>query len=189
MPLLARHRRVWPARADGHGSRGARLVAGCLLAVGLLGAASCSEPVDFKQHLQVTDVSGGWFDFGIVDGKNKLVPSVTFKVRKPADVSIRSLSLNVHFKKIVDPSKPGLEGEEEFDEVYLQTVEFKNGTETDSLTVRPPTGFTGDAPQTRAEMMQHRLFQDIRVRVFAKQSSTTWVELLAFDVPRTLLTK
>ena len=131
MPLLARYRRVRPARAGGHGSRGARLVAGCLLAVGLLGAASCGEPVDFKKHLQVTDVSGGWFDFGIVDGKNKLVPSVTFKIRKPADVSIRSLSLNVHFKKIVDPSKPGLEGEEEFDEVYLQTVEFKNGTETD----------------------------------------------------------
>ena len=48
-------------------------------------------------------------------------------------------------------------------------------------------GFTGDAPQTRAEILQHRLFQDIRVRVFAKQSSTTWVELLAFDVPRTLI--
>ena len=47
------------------------------------------------------------------------------------------------------------------------------------MTVRSPTGVTGDAPQTRAEMLQHRLFQDIRVRVFAKQSSTTWVDLLA----------
>ena len=40
--------------------------------------------VDFNQALQVTDVSGGWFDFGIVDGKNKLVPSVTFRIKKPA---------------------------------------------------------------------------------------------------------
>jgi hypothetical protein len=48
---------------------------------------------------------------------------------------------------------------------------------------------TGDAPQTRAEMLQHRLFQDVRARVFAKQSSTTWVDLLAFDIPRTVLTK
>ena len=139
----------------------------------------------------MTDVSGGWYDFGIVDGKNKLVPSLTFRIRKPADVRLRSLSLNVHFKKIVDPSKPGVAGEEEFDEVFLQTVEFTEGggTQTSLMTVRPQTGFTGDAPQTRAEMLQHRLFQDIRARVFAKESSTTWVELLAFDIPRTVLTK
>jgi hypothetical protein len=153
-----------------------------------LAAASCSQTVDFKQTLKVTDVSGGWYDFGIVDGKNKLVPSLTFKITKPADVRLRSLSLNVHFKKVVDPSKPGLEGEEEFDEVFLQTVEFE-GAETKLLTVRSPTGVTGDAPQTRAEILQHRLFQDVRARVFAKQSSTTWVELLAFDIPRTVLTK
>jgi hypothetical protein len=153
-----------------------------------LATASCSEPVDLKQALKVTDVSGGWFDFGIVDGKNKLVPSVTFKITKPADVRLRSLSLNVHFKKIVDPSKPGKDGEEEFDEAFLQTVPFE-GTETKVLTVRPTTGFTGDAPQTRAEMLQHRLFQDVRARVFAKQSSTTWVEILTFDIPRTILTK
>ena len=104
---------------------GRLIVDDAFLPLALACAASCSEPVDFKQALQVTDVSGGWFDFGIVDGKNKLVPSVTFKIRKPADVRMRSLSLNVHFKKIVDPSKPGLEGEEEFDEVFLQTVEFE----------------------------------------------------------------
>jgi hypothetical protein len=164
-----------------------RLAATVLLPLALL-AASCSQPVDFKQTLKVTDVSGGWYDFGIVDGKNKLVPSLTFKVTKPADVRLRSLSLNVHFKKVVDPSKPGLEGEEEFDEVFVQTVEFE-GAETKLLTVRSPAGVTGDAPQTRAEILNHRLFQDVRARVFAKQSSTTWVEILAFDLPRTILTK
>ena len=166
-----------------------RFVVTCLLSLAVAATTACSQPVDFKKTLEVTDVSGGWYDFGIVDGKNKLVPSLTFRIRKPADVRIRSLSLNVHFKKIVDPSKPGLAGEEEFDEVFLQTVEFTEGTQTQLLTVRPQTGFTGDPPQTRAEMLQHRQFQDNRARVFAKQSSTTWVELLAFDIPRTVLTK
>jgi hypothetical protein len=166
-----------------------RLLAACLLPLALAGAASCSQPVDFKQTLQVTDVSGGWYDFGIVDGKNKLVPSITFRIKKPANVRLNSVSLNVHFKKVVDPSKPGLEGEQEFEEVFLQTVAFAEGTQTALMTVRPPTGVTGDAPQTRAEMLQHRLFQDVRARVFAKQSSTTWVDLLAFDIPRTVLTK
>jgi hypothetical protein len=165
-----------------------KFVATCLLA-SALGAASCSQSVDFKQALQVTDVSGGWYDFGVVDGKNKLVPSLTFRVRKAADVGLRSVSLNIHFKKVIDPSKPGKDGEEEFEEVFLQTVEFTDGTQSALLTVRPKTGVTGDPPQTRAEILQHRLFQDVRARVFAKESSTTWVELLAFDIPRTVLTK
>ena len=55
------------------------------------------------------------------------------------------------------------------------------------LTVRSPTGFTGE--QARIEMLTHRLFQDMRARVFAKESSTKWVELLTFDIPRVVLTK
>jgi hypothetical protein len=168
-------------------SFGGRLAATGLLSLVLAAAASCSKPVDFKSTLQVTDVSGGWYDAGIVEGKNKLVPTVTFRIRKPADVRLRSLSLNVHFKRIVDPSKPGLEGEEEADEVFLQTVDFADGTQTALLPVRAPTGFTGE--QARAEMLQHSQFKDFRARVFAKQSSTTWVELLTFDIPRTILTK
>ncbi len=164
-------------------------VATCLLAWALAAAASCSQSVDFKKVLQVTDVSGGWYDFGIVDGKNKLVPSMTFRIRKPAEVRLRSVSLNIQFKKVIDPSKPGPDGEQEFDEVFLQTVEFTEGTQSVLLTVRPQTGVTGDPPQTRAEILQHRMFQDVRARVFAKESSTKWVELLAFDIPRTVLIK
>jgi hypothetical protein len=169
------------------GRRRLRFVAPCLLLMALAAAASCSQSVDFKQALQVTDVSGGWYDFGIVDGKNKLVPSLTFRIRKRPGVRLRSVSLVVHFKKIIDPSKPGPDGEEEFDQVFLQTVEFTEGAQTALLTVRPQTGFTGE--QARAEMLQHRLFQDLRARVFAKQSSTTWVDLQAFDIPRTILIK
>jgi hypothetical protein len=55
--------------------------------------------------------------------------------------------------------------------------------------VRPEHGYTGDPPQTRAEMLQHSQFQDVRARVFGKQSSTTWVEMLTYDLPRVLITK
>jgi hypothetical protein len=175
MPVLARPRR--------------RLIAPCFLPLVLAVAASCSQSVDFKQTLRVSDVSGGWYDFGIVDGKNKLVPSVSFRIRKPADVRLRSVSINVHFKKIIDPAKPGLEGEEEFDEVFLEKVEFPDGVQTAVLNVRSQAGVTGDPPQTRSEMLQHSQFRDMRARVFAKQSSTTWVDLLTFDLPRTVITK
>ncbi len=74
--------------------------------------------------------------------------------RNRPNVRLRSVSLNVHFKKIVDPSKPGLDGEQEFDEVFLQTVEFAEGT-ANGADDRPPDrpACTGDPPQTRAEML------------------------------------
>jgi hypothetical protein len=158
----------------------------CLFVLALAGAASCRQNVDFKQALQVTDVSGGWYDYGIVDGKNKLVPSLSFRVRKVPDARLRSISLNIHFKKIVSPDR---KEEAELDEVFLQTVEFSEGNQTAIMQIRPEHGYTGDAPQTRAEMLQHSQFQDVRARVFAKQSSTTWVELLSYDIPRVLITK
>jgi hypothetical protein len=161
----------------------------CLLALALAAAASCGQQVDFRQALQITDVSGGWYDFGIVDGKNKLVPTVSFRIRKTADVQIRSVDLNVHFKSISVENPTSKDAEEELAEVFLQGVEFTEGSQTAVLTVRPDTGFTGDPPQTRAEMMAHRLFRDVRARVFAKQSSTTWVDLVSYDVPRVLIVK
>ena len=61
----------------------------CLVPAAL--AAGCGSRVDLKQALKITDISGGWYDAGIVNGKNKLVPSVTFRIEKPADVTVRPL--------------------------------------------------------------------------------------------------
>jgi hypothetical protein len=160
-----------------------------LLPLLLAVTTACRPNVDYKQSLEVTDLSGGWYDFGIVDGKNKLVPSVSFRVRKKADVPIRSLSINVHFKKVSIETPQSRDTEEEFAEVFLQNIEFTEGNQTKLLTFRPDTGVTGDPPQTRAEMLAHRLFRDVRARVFVKQSSTTWVDLAAYDIPRVLIAK
>lgn len=154
------------------------------IALALL-SASCGREIDFKQVLQITDLSGGWFDAGIVDGKNKLVPSMSFRIRKPADVTLNAVSLNVIFKRV----SPDKKTEEDLDEVFLQKVEFSEGPQTPLLTVRPQHGYTGDAPQTRAQILEHSQFWDCRAVVFAKQSSTTWVELIRYDIPRVLITK
>jgi hypothetical protein len=146
-------------------------------------AISCGPTVELKQALQVTELSGGWYDAGIVDGKNKLVPSMSFRIRKPADVQLRSVALNIIFKRVLPDKKT----EEDLDEVFLQKVEFSEGNQTPLLTVRAQHGYTGDAPQTRAQILEHSQFQDARAVVFAKQSSTTWVELVRYDAPRVLL--
>jgi hypothetical protein len=171
------------------GLAGMAVMAVMAVMMGALGASSCGQTVDFKQALQVTEFSGGWYDFGIVDGKNKLVPLVRFRIKKEPSVRLRGVDVNIHFKWIAPEAPASKEAEVELADVFLQDVEFVDGAQTALLTVQADNGFTGDPPQSRAEMLAHRLFKDVRVRIFAKQSSTTWVELASHDIPRTLVTK
>lgn len=145
-----------------------------------VGVAGCAEPVDLKQSIEVTDVTSGWFDAGVVKGQNKLVPTVTFKLRKKGDVDLDTIALNMVFKR---------QGEDgSYDDVFLQRVAFE-GAETAPINVRAQNGYTADPPQTRAEMLKHSLFRDVAVQIFAKQSSTQWIELQRVEVQRQVLTQ
>jgi len=143
--------------------------------------AGCGPAVDLKQAIQVTDVSSGWFDAGIVDGKNKLVPSVTFRLKKAADVNVPALSLNVVFK--------AKGATDDWDDVFVQRVDFVDNVQTAPMTIRPGKGYTGDPPQSRAEMLKNSLFVDLDVQVFGKQSSSQWTPLTRTAVTRQLLTQ
>jgi hypothetical protein len=143
-------------------------------------ASACGPQVDLKQAIQVTDVSSGWFDAGIQNGKNKLVPTVTFKLKKNPEVKLSSISLNLTFKFVGS--------EDHADDVYVQSVPFE-GNETKPIVVRTQWGYTGDAPQTRAEMLKHSQFRDMEAQIFAKQSSSQWVELQRAPIARQLLTQ
>ena len=142
--------------------------------------SSCSSRVDLKQALQVTDVTTGWYDAGIVDGKNKLVPSVTFKLKKPSDVRLSSASLNVVFRKASNG--------EEFDDIFVQRVDFGDDSQTKPIMVRAQSGQTGDPPQSRADMLKHSRFEDMDAEIFARQSSSQWVSLHKVRVTRELIT-
>ena len=162
-----------------------RAVAGAgALALALI-FAGCAKPVDVKQVLKVTDISSGYHDAGIVNGRNKLVPSVTFRLQKSTNEDLRPLSLNVVFKRLPLAASGG-GGEEDWEEVYIQNAAFE-GNQTAPLTVRPTHGYTGDPPQSRAEMLANSQFQDMRVHLFAKHGSGQWAEIASFDVARQLL--
>lgn len=141
---------------------------------------ACSSNVDLKQALQVTDVSTGWYDVGVVDGKNKLVPSVTFKLKKSPDVSLSSAALNVVFRKDTG---------EEHDDVFVQRVEFGDNSESAPITVRSEAGYTGDPPQSRVDMLKNSQFRDMDAEIFVRQSSSQWIPLHKVRVARQLLTR
>jgi len=161
-----------------------RVVAcGVWLVAFALTLSGCQKPVDLKSALQIADLTGGWYDAGIVEGSNKLVPSVTFRIRRTPDADVNPLQLNVVFKRIVDKA------DEDWDEFFVQRVDFADGTETAPLTVRPSAGYKGDSGQSRAEMLKNSQFRDVRAIIFAKHSSNNWVELARYEIPRQILTK
>ena len=147
----------------------------------LAALSACGKAVDLKQATQITDVSSGWFDAGIQDGKNKLVPSITFKINKNPGTDLSSLSLNVVFR---------VAGEQEhWDDVFVQSVSTSAATRPRPITVRSQCGYTGDPPQTRADMLKNSQFRDMEAQIFAKQSSSQWVELHEVKIVRQLLTQ
>src|SRR5215210_4582742 len=138
-----------------------RRAAVCVLLIAL-GGGACRKPVDLKQALQVSDLSSGWFDAGIVDGKNKLVPSVTFRLRKPSGVDISAASLNVMFKT---------DAGEVRDEKFVQKVDFGADGATAPIIVRAETGYTGEPPQSRMDMLKNSQFRDVDVEILARESA------------------
>jgi hypothetical protein len=155
-----------------------RALAFCIVVTTGLVSAACTKEVDVKQAVQVTDVTTGWFDAGVVDGKNKLVPSATFRLRT-SDQDLSSVALNIVFKFA--------DNGEDYEEIFKQRVPFQNG-QTELLTVRSQTGYTGEPPQTRAEMLKNSNFRDMEAVIFVRQAAAQWVELHRVRLNRQLLT-
>jgi hypothetical protein len=149
--------------------------------------AGCSRPIDLKQVLQLTDVIGGYHDAGILEGRNKISPSISFRIKKSIEDDIRPLALNVVFKKLPPAGvavAPGSPAEEDWDETFVPSVPFE-GNQTELLTIRIKAGYTGE--QSRADILSHSQFRDVRVHIFAKHSASQWVEIATYDVPRRVL--
>jgi hypothetical protein len=165
----------------------ARRPGGTLVMLGALAllAGSCTSfAVDIKQALEITDTSSGFYDAGIVEGKNKVVPSVIFKIRRKTEVNLDSVALNVVFRQA---TAPGATTYEEWDTVFLQKVPIPEDDRSAPLTVRAPIGYVGEPPQTRLEILKNSQFRDVRAHIFAKHSSTPWTEIGSIDVKRELL--
>ena len=132
--------------------------------------------------MQILDVSTGWFDAGIVNGQNKLVPSISFKLKNTSSQTLSVLQVNVLFRRINDP--------QEWGSGFL-TVRGSNGlaagATTEMLTIKSNLGYTG-SDQTRLDMLKNVHFVDAKAEFSAKYGSTQWVRLSDFPVTRQLIT-
>lgn len=158
-----------------------RVLLTAVLAAAVLSTAACGSTGNV-QDLELTDISTGYFDEGVVNGENKIVPSITFKLRNKGGAPVSTVQTNTIFQ---------IEGKDgPMDEVLTRAIDT-NGLApqqtTNNLIVRSKIGYTGQQP--RAEMLTNSLFQDVRVRVFGKSGSGTWMLLGESVVERKILTQ
>jgi hypothetical protein len=146
-----------------------------------LAAAACSPTVDLKTALKADDVSTGWHDAGLVNGQNKLVPSITFTLKNVSAQNISTLQANVIFRRVGET--------DEWGSGYVRVAGSEglgSGAASKVLTVRSQLGYTGTEP--RAQMLGNKQFVDARAQVYAKYGSAQWTLIGEFPVDRRLTT-
>jgi hypothetical protein len=155
------------------------IVAGILL----ITVAGCSRKAQLGTAAKLTEVSTGWYDAGVTeDGKNKLVPSITFRIRNTAQDPLGSTQLNLIFKRVID--------QDEWTTSFVRGIGPEGlaaGATTPPIVIRAQQGYTGT--QSRVTMLQNAQFIDFKVEVFGKHGSGGWVKLAEFPIERQLLTK
>jgi hypothetical protein len=143
----------------------------------------CNRGVDPTAVLEPLDVVTGWFDAGIIEGNmNKLVPSVSLKLRNKSGDAVRSVQINAVFRRIGETEMWG--------EHYgwaIQREPLAPGAATKELVLRSGLGYTGEQP--RMQMLQNREFVDAKVEIFLRQGSRVWAKLAEFPIARQLLTQ
>ena len=84
-----------------------RASARLLVLLALTMSVACGPTVDLTKGLQVTIANSGWYDLGIVNGQNKLVPMVTFTLRNTSDQKLVTLQINALFRRVTENTEWG----------------------------------------------------------------------------------
>ena len=160
-----------------------RLLPLATVALAAFVSISCGASEAAVASLEPIDVVTGWFDDGIVEGgKNKLVPSVSLKLRNKSDQPIRSIQINAIFRRVGEQEMWG-----EYFGWAIPRQPLPAGETTNTLVMRSALGYTGEQP--RMQMLQNREFIDTKVEIYLKQGSRVWAKLAEYPIQRQLLTQ
>jgi hypothetical protein len=161
------------------------ILVACLLTI-ISGASvtACGSRAaqDITKVLVVTDTKTGWYDAGVENGMNKLVPTVVLTLKNAGSEPISNVQVNAVIRR---------KGEtEEWGGAYVKVVGANGlpvGASTKPIVLRSNLGYTSIEP--RAQMLKHTQFVDANVQVFVKHGGEQYVKLGEWPVARELLTQ
>jgi hypothetical protein len=145
--------------------------------------AGCGHNFDVEKSVKITDVHTGWYDAGIQDGKNKLVPTVTFRLQNVSNEPVESVQVMAVFRQLGDTQSWGDHFATGIDRDGLPAGQTTPGF----LVLRSNLGYTGT--ESRLQMLQNRNFVDAQVDIFGKHRSPNWQKLGEYKIDRQLLTQ
>lgn len=159
-----------------------RACARLLLLLTVAAAAGCAKPIDLTKGLLVENVVTGWYDAGIVDGQNKIVPSIAFTLKNVSDQTLRTLQVNALFHRVNEPK-------DEWGSNFLVAAGSAGlapgAMTTPTLTLKSPLGYKGTDP--RETLLHNSQFVDATVDLFAKYGSVQWTRVGQFPITRRLI--
>jgi hypothetical protein len=150
-----------------------------LLLMAALSAAACRPQIDLAKAVAPEAVTTGWADGGVVAGKNKIVPAVSFRLKNVSDHKLGPVQVNAVFRRGHDPA--------EWCSGYLPNAasELPSGTETGERTVAGQQGYTGT--DDREALLRNSHFVDATAALFVKSGSSQWTRIGEFPIARQLL--
>jgi hypothetical protein len=152
----------------------------CLAAAAvLLAVSACGPKVDITSGLKIEHVSTGWTPASPVDGRNKVVPLVSFTLKNVSPEKLRSVQVNAVFHR------KGQDGE--WGTAYVMaagSAGLTPGSEA-QVVAKSQLGYTGT--DSSDDLLANTHFVDATVDVFAKYGSAQWTRVGGFDIQRTLM--
>jgi hypothetical protein len=155
-----------------------RLGNAILLAVVLASAARCGPQLDLAK-LEPTEILTGYYDDGVRDGLNRLLPSISFRLKNNDAVPASEVQLTVSFWR------DGDDGEKDALEISgIGSDQVSPGNATPPILVRAKVGYTLEQP--RDELFTHSQFKDFTAKIFAKRGGKI-VPIGQFRIDRRIL--
>ena len=152
-----------------------------LLLFAALAIAGC-ESRNVQTDLRVVDVNTGWYDLGVVEtGENKLVPSVSFRLRNISETPISGVQLDAVFRNVGDEKIIS----EHFVPGVGSDTPLDAGETTDLIVLRSKFGYT--STESRINMLEHSQFIDARVTILGRHGRNNWASMGEYTVDRQLL--
>jgi hypothetical protein len=149
---------------------------------GLLFVTGCGPALEVEKAVSIALEQTGWFDAGMVNGQNKLVPAVRITVKNISDQKLVMLQINSLFRQV--------NATEEWGSAFL-TAAGSEGLapgESRSVLLKSNNGYTGSG-ETRQEMLNNAHFVDAKVEIFTKYASLQWKKMGEYPIERQLLEK
>jgi hypothetical protein len=170
--MYNRHMRTWLVSRT-------RLVGMLLVSTVTLLLAACTSSHDLQKDIELVEVSTGWYDSGGADGMNKIVPTVTLRIKNKSSEELDRLQVNAVFRRVGESQEWGTK--------FVKGVSDRGlagGDITNQIVLRSERGYT--SIEDNSKMLQNREFVDAKVDIFGRTGSR-WIKMAEFQIDRTLV--